>query len=217
MTVGLNTSESVCNNMPTPQYHDESWLRQKYHGENLTSTEIAEIVDVAPSTIAKWMKRLSIKKRRDIPDKYQQESWLTEKYHDEQMTIYEMADEVNISAQTILRYMDKFGIDRRADYQVTGEAHPNFAHGQSQEIYHLLLEAYDDTCWQTIRSRHRERNDECEMCSTSDSLSVHHIVPIMAGGTNGAYNLMTLCRSCHRGVEHKTRELVDPVIGELDG
>lgn len=69
--------------------------------------------------------------------------------------------------------------------------------------------------WTTIAER--ERKDVCEFCGTTETgdgraMSVHHIVPVMAGGCNASELLMTLCPACHRCVEAYTRRIVEPVL-----
>jgi len=70
-----------------------------------------------------------------------------------------------------------------------------------------------DGSWVKIAESEREHGPrECDLCGRSGDtleqrLDVHHIVPLTAGGTNGSWNLMTLCRSCHRNVESYTRDL----------
>lgn len=65
--------------------------------------------------------------------------------------------------------------------------------------------------WRTIAER--VRKDKCEICGLSEvpqSLAVHHIVPIVAGGTHGGWNLMSLCHSCHRKAEQFTKQFTEP-------
>jgi hypothetical protein len=37
----------------------------------------------------------------------------------------------------------------------------------------------------------------CCNCSSSSNLHVHHVVPLINGGTNHKTNLITLCKECH--------------------
>ena len=47
---------------------------------------------------------------------------------------------------------------------------------------------------------------ECGNCGSVDDLEVHHIVPIICGGTNRYTNLAVLCGACHGAVhESKSR------------
>ena len=43
-----------------------------------------------------------------------------------------------------------------------------------------------------------ERGGKCTKCSSTDDLSVHHVIPLSHGGTNEAKNLEVLCLNCHR-------------------
>lgn len=94
----------------------------------------------------------------------------------------------------------------------TGQDHPRWRGGK-----HLVdtLRKQLRPSWWTVRDD--ERSTECYKCGASDcKLDVHHIVPISAGGTNGSWNLMTLCDSCHRTVEAYIRQFpeFDPVVTE---
>lgn len=70
--------------------------------------------------------------------------------------------------------------------------------------------------WERISAEYRDGIDECEKCGdAADHLQTHHIIPIRAGGTNGEWNLMALCRACHRRVDHYTyAQIVDVVLVE---
>lgn len=94
----------------------------------------------------------------------------------------------------------------------TGQDHPNWRGGK-----HLIdaLRKQLRPSWWTVRDD--ARADECYMCGASGcKLDVHHIVPLSAGGTNGNWNLMTLCESCHRTAEAYTRQFdaLRPVLTE---
>lgn len=64
--------------------------------------------------------------------------------------------------------------------------------------------------WNKIKEN--ERANECLICGIENSLHLHHIIPLRAGGTNGSWNLLTLCKSCHPRVERRTDDFVEPVI-----
>jgi 5-methylcytosine-specific restriction endonuclease McrA len=72
-----------------------------------------------------------------------------------------------------------------------------------------------DTDWDRLAPQVRE--SECACCGAAASEDdrahhVHHIVPVLAGGTNEDWNLMTLCPGCHRRVEEFTKSFTDPVL-----
>jgi hypothetical protein len=45
-------------------------------------------------------------------------------------------------------------------------------------------------------------NNKCYLCGTDKNLEVHHITSRKDGGDDDFYNLITLCRNCHRK-DHK--------------
>lgn len=84
----------------------------------------------------------------------------------------------------------------------TGSDHP--LHKGGYDYYVAIRNGLSDVGWGTLRKRHND--DACEACGAETSpherdLSLHHIVPVLAGGTNGEYNFMTLCEPCHSRVE----------------
>lgn len=48
--------------------------------------------------------------------------------------------------------------------------------------------------WLAILKRHKNK---CAHCGTKGTLAVDHIIPLSRGGTNFAYNLQPLCRTCN--------------------
>jgi len=94
---------------------------------------------------------------------------------------------------------------------VTGQDHPNWRGGKS--LYHAIVAQLPGPSWRTLRKQHR--GNDCEMCGSSDrELHLHHIVPVLSGGTNEPWNFLTLCQECHTAVEWRTREFADPVLAE---
>lgn len=57
---------------------------------------------------------------------------------------------------------------------------------------------------EAVRWQVFERDDfRCQHCGTRRFLSVDHIVPRIAGGSNDLSNLQTLCRSCNSRKGHR--------------
>lgn len=53
--------------------------------------------------------------------------------------------------------------------------------------------------WNIIRrSALRRDGHQCQVCGSTTSLSVHHIIPLSAGGDSTTNNLRVLCHSCHQ-------------------
>lgn len=95
---------------------------------------------------------------------------------------------------------------------VTGQDHPRWRGGKS--IYDAVKKQLTPSFY-TVRDD--ARADECHRCGASGcKLDVHHLVPIMSGGTNDSWNFMTLCESCHRKAESFIRQYpeFDPVLVE---
>lgn len=61
--------------------------------------------------------------------------------------------------------------------------------------------------WRRIRSRYIKEHPLCEECKKTGTLTpvqeVHHIIPIVKGGTHSEENLMSLCTSCHSRITAK--------------
>jgi len=52
-----------------------------------------------------------------------------------------------------------------------------------------------------ISIKNRDGN-KCQICEISEYLIVHHKTPLRFGGSDDPNNLITLCHSCHVGVEY---------------
>ena len=74
-----------------------------------------------------------------------------------------------------------------------------------------------------------EKHNKCAKCGRTIGLEVHHITPVIQGGTDSIENLEVLCDICHREVHYKTRseltkagikkakkKITEPLISRLD-
>ena len=61
-----------------------------------------------------------------------------------------------------------------------------------------------NSAWRRIRAAYIAVHPLCERCRRAGRLTpaqeVHHIVPLVSGGTNAVENLMSLCKSCHSSI-----------------
>ena len=64
--------------------------------------------------------------------------------------------------------------------------------------------------FEKARKSHLRYNPVCEKCGTNERLEVHHIKPVMLGGTNKDGNLMTLCARHHTEFEKLTKNFFKP-------
>lgn len=91
---------------------------------------------------------------------------------------------------------------------VTGQDHPNWRGGKS--VYDAVKRSLGEDSWETTRSRYQE--DDCALCREGGAIDVHHIIPLLSGGTNEDWNLLALCRPCHHRTEWYTRRFIEPVL-----
>jgi len=88
-----------------------------------------------------------------------------------------------------------------------GEQNPNFKHGYRRNPVSWVRNALSDMRWPARSEQVRESVDRCALCEeAADRLEVHHIIPVVAGGTNDDYNLIALCPSCHNRAESAADE-----------
>lgn len=91
-----------------------------------------------------------------------------------------------------------------------GDNHPMWKGGHS--VVGRVRSTLAHTSWPDVADEYRSKVNCCEMCGVDGerALDVHHIVPIASGGLHGDWNLLALCRSCHRTVEVKTKQFTEP-------
>lgn len=107
------------------QYRNRGWLVEKYHVEELTQYEMAELCNVSQSTIKTWMAKLNVRTlspsevaERDIGEQpYHDSEWLREMYYGEEMNLNEIADRCDVCRATIISWFDKHEIERRSSWE----------------------------------------------------------------------------------------------------
>lgn len=68
--------------------------------------------------------------------------------------------------------------------------------------------------WSEINKAMRSKGI-CYRCGSREKLCVHHIIPVKQGGTMERKNLVVLCDSCHKIVEHQ-QKLLYQIIPDWD-
>jgi len=186
-------------------YRDEEWLREKYHGEGLSTAEIAGHCDCSKETIRRWLDRHGIGSRSES----EAAKLRAEKHpHTIEAGVEALRDAPNwwneASDEEREAFREKLAKERTGEgnpmYGVAGEDHPQWKERTSP------LHFYHSDRWREIRGKVRERDDqECQSCGTGADeyrLHVHHIEPISEGGPPfDPENLVTLCPGCH-GKKH---------------
>jgi len=111
-------------------------------------------------------------------------------------------------------------VDCRTEH-MRGMADPKWKGGAT--LHGTLLRSLSDGTgnWRSKRRGLKEaRKPDCQMCGRSQSrnnrgLQLHHIIPVLAGGTNHEDNLMFLCHRCHRTADTYTDDQITYTITTL--
>ena len=83
----------------------------------------------------------------------------------------------------------------------------------TSQIYSAVRDLLSEQNWKAIRND--VVNNSCRLCGSKKNLHVHHIIPVLAGGTNESWNLITLCQSCHGQAESFINDIVHQHITEI--
>ena len=186
-------------------------LRRMYVDEHMSVPKIAEEMGVSESTLYRRLRDHGIERRgkggRD--DDFTAEQ-LESMYHDHEMSTREIAVELEVNYKVVLRRMDEHGIERRDRLVASIES-------TSHKERTTYGPGWNETKRQAARDRH---GNKCFICNRSSDehyqqfncdLHVHHIKPARlidnASERNALDNLVPLCASCHKRVEHGNLEL----------
>lgn len=104
----------------------------------------------------------------------------------------------------------------RARSRLPPEENPMYRDGQSLQLYTTLRQALNDEAWRITRKRITD-GAACELCgelADGRAHHTHHIIPILAGGTNADELLMPLCGGCHKRVEQYTQRFAEYLFVE---
>lgn len=113
----VNAHQSTGNTDPL---RDESQLRAWYVDDEMSGPEIADQLDVTPSTVYRWLRKYDIpitghSSHHSVPetDPHKNKSWLQTQYVDTELTGYEIAAQLGVSATTIYNWLDEHNIETR--------------------------------------------------------------------------------------------------------
>ena len=208
--------------MVDERIQDAEIVREKYHGEGMTTDELTEEFDCSRGTVINYLDRHDIERRpqgnprqQDIEyDRLKDAEWMLEHYWGEYWRIKDIADEIGCSRWLVRKWLGKHDIEVRPRGSYKGERHHNFK-GYPDEG------DYKGEYWRKTREAALERADyECERCGMDNDahkdeygqgLDGHHIRPRHEFvGEDGEYdkeaandlsNIIMLCRECHLEVE----------------
>lgn len=190
-------------------YRDEEWLRQKYHEEGLSYSEIADICGVSKRTIYNQAKEIDLNARLPIDEEhedrpYRDEHWFREQYLERGKTLKQIARECGVSRATVIDWKQKHDIPTQyptgEDHHQTKPPDECITRERGEDWHHQRHRALE-------RAEHACENPDCD--EDADSLGqnpdVHHIIPYrfheQYDYINSLSNLIVLCRACHKEAE----------------
>lgn len=106
----------LCNpeiQLPEHSYREGEILQHTYIEHNLTKGELSELFDCGKRTVATWISRNDIEKRKYTT--YIPEDKLRELYNDRKWTTTEIADYFDCGRSTVGSRMDEYGIEADSD------------------------------------------------------------------------------------------------------
>jgi transposase len=102
-----------CKNKNEP-WKDREWLVEKYHEEDLSHAEIAEICDAARTTISYWINKYNIRSKKSIVEgTHRDEELLRRLYCDEGLSAKQIATRLDCGERTVYDWLQKFDIETR--------------------------------------------------------------------------------------------------------
>ena len=117
----VDDQESETNPADEKLYKSEEWLREQYHENELTQSEIGDKVDVSQKTVGNWMRKHGIERRSVTEiqtegnlEPLKSDEWLHEQYYEQEKTVDRIADELNLAQSTVRTWMDNHGIEPRS-------------------------------------------------------------------------------------------------------
>ena len=181
-------------------YRDKEWLREKYHDERLSASDISDLCDCSKSTILRWLDRHDIDKR----DKSEAAKIRAERHPHTLEAGAKALKEADVNAWELFDERGREAFRERLSQERTGEGNPMY--GKTGSDHHnwepdkAPHRFYSSKKWQETREKVLERdNHQCQACGKETKLHVHHITPISAGGPRfETNNLVTLCMSHHK-------------------
>jgi thymidylate synthase ThyX len=177
----------------TAAYKDREWLKAHYHDRNLDQETIAELAGVSPHTIRAWVRKHALQKPLG--------SWTVGR------------EPWNRGKRYRAGWSHSEETRRRLALQKTKERNPQWKGGVTpagQVLRKPLIERRDEI--------YTRDNHTCRLCGVrGGKLTLHHVIPVWARPdlADDPTNVVTLCRSCHVGLNGRELEYVERFGGSL--
>lgn len=157
-------------------WQNKSFLHQKYEIEELSTTQIGELVGVTASTVRTWLAKLEIETRA-------------------------VGGAYKVGTKMSPESRKKMSIAKKGKY--LGADNPNWK-GSKVTEEKRLRQSYENKLWRQA-CLIRDQN-QCTKCGDKNRLHVHHILPFADHPERrfDINNGQTLCVSCHEDV-HKRK------------
>lgn len=185
-------------------YMDESWLREKYLDEELSTQEVADLCDTSKETIRRWIDRHEIEKRSH--SEACRNAMLKDEYR--LRIASENLEGNRRNSWDVWTEEEREAFRRRLSEERTGEGNPMYGvtgedhHNHSPDTVYPTF--YHTPRWRRVRKYTLRRDGHaCRTCGSDEKLHVHHITPVSKGGTKfDMENLLTVCEDCHYAIYH---------------
>jgi 5-methylcytosine-specific restriction endonuclease McrA len=116
----IESGEQQYENGSDELYKNEAWLRDQYHAQNKTISEIAETADACHGTVQYWLRKHYIitanEQLKSLPDVelLKDRSLLRQKYIEESLTTHEIGEVVGLSHSVVRRALRAHKIEVRS-------------------------------------------------------------------------------------------------------
>lgn len=132
------SGEAVRRSVSSSKELSPEWLREKYHGENLSTKEIGELVGFSKKTIQRRMRECGVELRNPgkpaADERLQDEEWFREMYEEKGHSTADIAEICGCAKPTVQDWKEKHGVESITEYKARGSGEDNPNAGEWREI-----------------------------------------------------------------------------------
>lgn len=201
----------------TPPSRDT--LYNLYVTQGLLATEVAAVIGYSRSRVFHFLKQYGIPRaKREViyqtppvdpvppsrphtarPGRVPGANWLRARYWDDNRNVTDIAVELGVNPNSVTKALYRHGIPIKPRH-LAYEGKPKRAREFSASLRRHIME----------RDGFR-----CLLCGATDSLEVHHIVPVRIGGKTSIANGATVCVACHNQIGFCELRWVGPLLEKV--